>query len=181
MALDPRTPVVVGVGQVMTPADAALDPAERPEPLELMAMALRAAAEDCDGVAAGRRRAGGHALIRQADSIRVVVPLGWHSVNPALLVAERLGFAEGDEPAELMLSAIGGNTPQALMHDACRGHQPRRPRRRAGHRGRGHVHPRAVPARPGQAAPDLGEPAGRGHAARRSCSGSTSRAPPTSR
>ena len=53
-----------------------------------------------------------------------MVPLGWHSVNPALQVAGRLGFAEGDEPSELMLSAVGGNTPQALMHDACRGHQP---------------------------------------------------------
>ena len=49
-----------------------------------------------------------------------MAPLGWHTVNPALLVAERLGFAEGDQPAELMVSAIGGNAPQAMMHDACR-------------------------------------------------------------
>ena len=35
------------------------------------------------------------------------------------LVAARLGFAEGDEPAELMVSSIGGNNPEALMHDAC--------------------------------------------------------------
>ena len=48
-----------------------------------------------------------------------MVPLGWRSVNPAQLVARRLGFADGDEPAQLMLSAIGGNSPQALMHDAC--------------------------------------------------------------
>ena len=34
-------------------------------------------------------------------------------------MALRLGFAEGDEPSQLMLSAVGGNTPQALMHDAC--------------------------------------------------------------
>ena len=119
MALDPRTPVVVGVGQAITPPDAGLEPAERPEPLELMVMALRAAAEDCDGAAPGGAAPAGNALIGRADSIRVVVPLGWRSVNPALLVASRLGFAEGDEPAELMLSAIGGNAPQALMHDAC--------------------------------------------------------------
>ena len=35
-------------------------------------------------------------------------------------MAARLGFAPGAEPAELMLSAVGGNAPQALMHDACR-------------------------------------------------------------
>ena len=40
MTLDQRTPVVVGVGQVATPPDAGLDPAARPEPLELMAAAL---------------------------------------------------------------------------------------------------------------------------------------------
>jgi acetyl-CoA C-acetyltransferase len=34
-------------------------------------------------------------------------------------VAGRLGFADGDEPSELMLTTVGGNTPQALMHDAC--------------------------------------------------------------
>ncbi len=120
MALDPRTPVVVGVGQATTPPDAALEPAQRPEPVELMVMALRAAAEDCAGDAPGASAPAGSALLRRADSVRVVVPLGWHAANPALQVARRLGFEEGAEPAELMLTAIGGNTPQALMHDACR-------------------------------------------------------------
>ena len=120
MTLDPRTPVVVGVGQVATPPDAGLEPAARPEPLELMTAALLTAAEDCDGAAAGGSAPAGHALIGRADSIRVVASLGWHTANPARLVAERLGFAEGDEPAELMVSAVGGNNPQALMHDACR-------------------------------------------------------------
>jgi acetyl-CoA C-acetyltransferase len=119
MALDPRTPVVVGVGQVATPPDAGLDPAARPEPLDLMTAALLAAAEDCDGAAAGAAAPAGRALIRRADSIRVVAALGWTVPDPALLVAARLGFAEADLPAELMVSSIGGNNPQALMHDAC--------------------------------------------------------------
>ena len=119
MALDPRTPVVVGVGQVATPPDAGLDPAARPEPLALMTAALLAAAEDCDGAPPGGAAPAGRALIGRADSIRVVASLGWPRPNPARLVAARLGFAEGDEPAELMVSSIGGNNPQALMHDAC--------------------------------------------------------------
>ncbi len=119
MVLDPRTPVVVGVGQAMTPADAPLAPSERPEPMALMAMALRAAVEDCDGVPPGGATPSGSAILQRADSLRVVVPLGWHSANPALQVAGRLGFADGDEPSELMLTTVGGNTPQALMHDAC--------------------------------------------------------------
>jgi acetyl-CoA C-acetyltransferase len=119
MALDPRTPVVVGVGQVATPPDAGLDPTARPEPLALMTAALLAAAEDCDGVAAGGPAPAGRALLGRADSIRVVASLGWPTPDPARLVAARLGFAEGDEPAELLVSSIGGNNPQALMHDAC--------------------------------------------------------------
>jgi len=111
MALDPRIPVVVGVGQVSTPADAGLAAADRP---------LRAAAEDCDGAAAGGSSPAGSALLRQADSLRVVAPLGWHAVNPALAVAAALGYDAGSEPAQLMVSAVGGNSPQALMHDACR-------------------------------------------------------------
>jgi len=121
VTLNPRTPVVVGVGQVATPADAGLDPAARPEPLALMTAALRAAAEDCDGAPVGGTAPAGHRLIESADSIRVVASLGWPVPNPARLVAARLGFAGGDEPAELMVSSIGGNNPQALMHDACLG------------------------------------------------------------
>jgi acetyl-CoA C-acetyltransferase len=120
MSLDPRTPVLVGVGQVTIHPDPDTDPSERPEPVELMARALRAAAEDADGVKPGAAASAGSALIRRADSLRVVLPLGWRAVNPALLVAEQLGFGADDAPVELMLTAVGGNNPQALMHDACR-------------------------------------------------------------
>ena len=94
-------------------------PAARPEPLQLMTAALLAAAEDCDGAQPGGRAPAGRTLMARADSIRVVASLGWSTTNPALLVAERLGFVEGEEPAELMVSSIGGNNPQALMHQAC--------------------------------------------------------------
>jgi acetyl-CoA C-acetyltransferase len=120
MALHPHTPVVVGVGQVTIHPDPGTDPAARPEPLDLMVRALRAAAEDVTGAAPGGPAAAGDALIRRADSLRVVVPLGWRAVNPALLVAGRLGFDADSVPPELVLTAVGGNAPEALLHDACR-------------------------------------------------------------
>ena len=53
MVLDPRTPVLVGAGQVTSRPrpDGSLE--GRPGPVELMAGALRAAAEDCDGASPG--------------------------------------------------------------------------------------------------------------------------------
>ncbi|HZU81256.1 MAG TPA: acetyl-CoA acetyltransferase [Acidimicrobiales bacterium] len=103
MAPDPRTPVLAGVGQVLArPGDTPL--VARPEPVDLMADALRAAADDCAGAGAGAR------LLARAESLRVLLPLSWRYVNPALLVADRLRI----DPKELGLSAIGGNGPQSL-------------------------------------------------------------------
>ena len=109
MALDPRTPVLVGAGQVLSPPDPDLALNERPEPVELMAEALRTAAQDCGGTGAGER------LLRCAQSLRVMVPLSWRYVDPAQLVADRLGI----EVAEHALSVIGGNSPQTIVADAA--------------------------------------------------------------
>ena len=115
MALDPRTPVVVGVGQVTSRPNPAVALEERPSPLGLMVGALRAAAEDSSGAAPGGDPGPGARLLARVDSMRVVRSLDWHPTNPALAVAERLGV----EPRETVLTAIGGNTPQALLHDAA--------------------------------------------------------------
>jgi acetyl-CoA C-acetyltransferase len=115
MALDPRTPVVVGVGQVTSRPARAVALEDRPSPLDLMVGALRAAAEDASGAAPGGDPGPGGRLLARADSVRVVRSLDWHPTNPALTVAERLGV----EPRETVLTAIGGNTPQALLHDAA--------------------------------------------------------------
>jgi acetyl-CoA C-acetyltransferase len=104
MALDPRTPVLVGVGQVTERPDQGRPVAERVEPVELMARALRAASADCGGHGSGER------LLVRAQSLRIMVPLSWRYINPALLVADRLGLA----PAELALTSIGGNSPQSV-------------------------------------------------------------------
>ncbi len=105
MPLDPRTPVLVGVGQVGARAELEVPITERPEPVDLMARALEEAAADCEGAGAGRR------LLDRVQSLRVMLPLSWSYVNPGLLVAARLGI----EPAELALSVIGGNEPQAVV------------------------------------------------------------------
>jgi acetyl-CoA C-acetyltransferase len=109
MVLDPRTPVLVGVGQVTERPDEAKPVVERVEPVELMARALRAAATDCAGAGAGDR------LLARAGSLRIMVPLSWRYVNPGLLVAQRLGLA----PAELALTAIGGNGPQTVVNQTA--------------------------------------------------------------
>jgi len=103
--LDPRTPVLVGVGQVSEPPDPAGSVADRPEPAELMARALAAAAGDSGAPGLGR------ALLERGQSLRIMVPLSWQYVNPGLVAAERLGI----EPRELAVTVIGGNSPQSTV------------------------------------------------------------------
>lgn len=121
MALDPRTPVLVGVGQVTNRPPwagaheppppppgvdrAAAEPLDLPgaEPVTLMAAAVRRAAADAgDGA--------GAALLRRVDSVRVVGPISWHYVNAAAPLAQELGLS----PRELAQGPIGGNTPLAI-------------------------------------------------------------------
>ena len=113
MSLEPATPVIVGVGQVSnrpgTEGDRPL--ADRPEPIGLMAQAVRAAVEDCDGSAPGGRAPAGNQLAGRAQSLRVVNPLSWQYVSPGALLAKALGL----QPAELVVTSTGGNNPQALV------------------------------------------------------------------
>jgi len=100
VALDPRTPVLVGVGVADQRFE---DPAQAVEPSALMVAALEAAAED-----AGSRR-----LLTGADSLRV--PRGsWGYPDPGRLVAERIGVGG----ARSVLAGIGV-LQQTLLNDAC--------------------------------------------------------------
>jgi acetyl-CoA C-acetyltransferase len=103
---DPRTPVLVGAGQITVHRSSGDPVTDRPEPVELMATALERAAEDCGGKGAGRR------LLERSGSIRILPPLAWGYSNPGLLVSERLGI----EPAETALASIGGNGPQSIAN-----------------------------------------------------------------
>jgi len=98
MTLDPRTPVIVGVGQFLHRAEG-LDDAL--EPAALMEQAIRAAATDA-----------GLAGAPAVDSIRVVSSLSWRYGNPAWVLARRLGVS----PSELAYTTAGGNTPQTLVN-----------------------------------------------------------------
>src|SRR4051812_17007540 len=101
MAVDPRTPVVVGVGQTLRRLERA---AEATEPLDMMVDALRVAADD-SGV--------GSKLLERTDSIRTIETLSWRYVNPAALIAERMGAS----PRDLVRSTTGGNSPQMVLND----------------------------------------------------------------
>ena len=98
MTLDPRTPVIIGVGQVVQRATG-LDDAR--EPLDLMVEAIEAAAADA-------KLAGPP----PADALRVVQLLSWRYRDPARLIAEVLG----QSPRELAYTTPGGNTPQMLVN-----------------------------------------------------------------
>ncbi|TVR27850.1 MAG: hypothetical protein EA389_01800 [Ilumatobacter sp.] len=106
MSLDPRTPVIVGVGQSLHRLDLGADGLEDAlEPAALMETAIRSASTDA-----------GLTDVPTADSLRVVGLLSWRYGNPAWAVAEQLG----QQPRELAVSTMGGNSPQTLLNATSR-------------------------------------------------------------
>jgi acetyl-CoA C-acetyltransferase len=103
MALDPRTPVIVGVGQWSNRVDRGEPSCE---PVDMMAEVLRRAASDSGA---------GDATVRGLDAFRVVRTLSHHYRDPGALVAARLGAA----PRDTAVSPMGGNEPQVLVAQAC--------------------------------------------------------------
>ena len=101
MPIDPKTAVIVGVGQISHRA-AGLDDAL--SPAELMAEAIRRAASDA-----------GLASVPDPTWITVVGTLSWRAKNPAGELARMLGIA----PKVTGLSAMGGNSPQSLVNTAA--------------------------------------------------------------
>lgn len=102
MALDPRTPVLVGSGQFLNHAATLADAIE---PADLMARAIELAATDA-----------GLASVPAADSVRVVSLLTWKYGNPALIVAQRLGLS----PRETAVTTMGGNSAQTLVNTTAK-------------------------------------------------------------
>lgn len=101
--MDPRTPVLVGYGQVNQHDESATT-----EPVDLMEAAARAAADP--------------RVLAAVDAVRVVNLLSWRYRDPGLLLAQRIGA----DTAATRYTPIGGNVPQSLVNQACldiqRGH-----------------------------------------------------------
>lgn len=95
--VDPRTPVIVGVAQLLQRPD---DVAEAQEAVALMSDAVRAAADDASATG----------LLRHAGVITVVKG-AWSYPDPAALVAEAVGATQ----ARTVLTTDGGNTPQMVV------------------------------------------------------------------
>ncbi|MGB0114431.1 MAG: acetyl-CoA acetyltransferase [Ilumatobacteraceae bacterium] len=96
--LDPRTPVIIGVGQYVHRADTWEDGIE---PTALMERAVLAASTDA-----------GLSGPPDADAVRVVSQLSWRYGNTPRFLAERLGLT----PRRLDYSPMGGNSPQSLVN-----------------------------------------------------------------
>jgi acetyl-CoA C-acetyltransferase len=99
--IDPRTPVLVGVGQADQRVE---DPTSALEPIALLADVAETAAEDA-GV--------GHAVIDALDTVAIVQMVSWQYPDPGALLARRLG---SDGVRRTVLSTTGGNSPQMLLN-----------------------------------------------------------------
>ncbi len=100
MAVDPRSPCVIGVAQyVSRPEDGPC-----PEPLAMWERVARDAATDS--------RARGDVL-GSVDSLQVVYCQSWPYDDPSGRLAEALGL----DAAHRLYSGIGGTTPQVLVND----------------------------------------------------------------
>jgi acetyl-CoA C-acetyltransferase len=96
MPVDPRTPVLIGYGQVNQHE---ISPGT--EPVDLMAAAAREAAEP--------------RVLAATDSIRVVNLFSARYRDPGLLLGRRIGAAQ----FVTRYSGVGGNVPQTLVNRAC--------------------------------------------------------------
>jgi acetyl-CoA C-acetyltransferase len=96
--MDPRTPVLVGIGQVTNRRERIVDP------MTLMSEAVRRADDD----------AGGDAL-RLVRSVQVLSVVSNRYTSSASLLADRIGLDTG----ERLSTTVGGSTPQWLVCEAC--------------------------------------------------------------
>ena len=101
MTIDPRTPCLVGVGQVTH----RLEHGESPEPLSLWDRVCRTAATDT----------GTTGVLDAVDSLQIVYCQSWQYDDAPARLAEALAV----EPRHSLYSGIGGTMPQQLVSKAC--------------------------------------------------------------
>lgn len=95
------TPIIVGVGQRVNRVETT---DQILEPLELMAQAAEAAADDA-----------GAAMLSTIESLTVVNLISHAYASPASQLADRLGC----HPTEAVMTAMGGNSPQWRVNEAA--------------------------------------------------------------
>ena len=98
--MNPRTPVVVGVGQVLNRSK---DLNDAIEPIQMMLKSVYRAEEDS-----------GSKLLSQVGSVRVIRGV-WDYGNPAGFIAEKIGSPN----SETMGTLFGGNQVQAVLNRSC--------------------------------------------------------------
>ena len=104
MAVDPRTPCLIGVAQrTWRPVNP--DPVDAPEPLDMWEEVAVAAAED----------AGIPGLATDVESLQIVYCQTWPYDDPVARLAERIGA----QPRHRHYSGIGGTTPQVLVNQTA--------------------------------------------------------------
>jgi acetyl-CoA C-acetyltransferase len=105
MAVDPRTPCIVGVAaHTWHPED--VGDVGAPEPIDMWEMVARAAAGD-----AGRAD-----VLEYVDSVQVVYCQTWQYDDAVARLAERIGA----DPKHRHYSGIGGTTTQQLVDETAR-------------------------------------------------------------
>ena len=98
--VDPRSPVVVGVGQVSQRVAAA----DARAPIDLLADAAASPTPT---------RRPPRSLLDRVDVVAVAQIGSWPYPDPGALLARRLGI----EPPATVVSTVGGNSPQLLVNE----------------------------------------------------------------
>ena len=98
--IENRTPIIVGVGQLL---NRSRDLGDAIEPIQLMLASLKAAEEDSESK-----------LLGDVDSMRVIRGI-WDYGNPARYLTETLGCNK----AETIGTLFGGNQVQAVVNRSC--------------------------------------------------------------
>jgi acetyl-CoA C-acetyltransferase len=97
---DPRSPVVVGVGQVSQ----RVPPAEARAPIDLLADAARLADVDASAT---------RPLLPRVNVIGIAAIGSWRYPDPGALLGRKLGI----EPRATLVTTVGGNSPQLLCNE----------------------------------------------------------------
>jgi acetyl-CoA C-acetyltransferase len=104
MSTQQRSPLLVGVAQVLQPKFDPEDIASALDPLQLIREATTRALNDA------------HLLPSHVDTVAVIDSIGWQPANAAALVADACSISA----SRLICAPIGGNTPQALINRLSR-------------------------------------------------------------